>query len=229
MMIAVFVAMRGELCGLPKKCKLTKKSAKDLLIYEGNYGSIELILVKTGVGATAAKRATTIVIERYSPQLILSVGTAGAVNEKLDLGDLIVCEQVFCQDQKLPPISSAPTYFQLALTKGKGAVHRGNALTVNRVVVLLKDKKQISQSSTVDIVEMESYCIGQVATTHNVPFLTVRVVSDTATERIADYNHPAKLLYNPIEWWRIGRSIFHGRQALKSLESFILSFLEAVQ
>lgn len=226
-MIIVFAAMQCEFCSLPKRLKMSRKNdCSGFTVFEGGCGDAELILVRMGVGAVAAQRAVTAVLERYSPQFVLSIGLAGAVINEFALGDLVVCEKVFYQD--FQPISSDPTFAQLAFKGGKVSICSNNSLTVDQVVVTPQAKRRIAKLFSVGVIEMESYLIGKIAARHKLPFLVVRVVSDTVNERIADFNHPLKMLCTPTEWWRLGRSFLHGRKALKSLDLFLLPFLEEV-
>ena len=221
-MIVVFAAMKPELVSLPKKLGLKKKVHPGGISVFGGEG--EFILAITGIGR-AAKGAAEIIIRHYSPKLALSVGLTGGLVNNFSIGDIVIGRKIFYSHNKSVMCSHVPSSHAFNM----GTVRYGNIFTADKVLVQPEKKKQILRKFDVDIVDMESYHIARLAQTADIPFLAVKAISDLSNERIADFNHPLKMVYNPAEWWRLGRSLIHGQQALKSLECFLLPFLEKIK
>lgn len=58
--------------------------------WEGDLGPRRLVLSRTGVGMVNAAAATTILIREYRPELIVNQGTAGAMSDELEIGDIVI-------------------------------------------------------------------------------------------------------------------------------------------
>ncbi|MBZ7996848.1 5'-methylthioadenosine/S-adenosylhomocysteine nucleosidase [Campylobacter canadensis] len=65
------------------------------LFYTGKIGSSEVIVSRTLVGMVNAASATTIGILNFKPDIIINQGTAGAHNQKLNTGDIVIGEKIY--------------------------------------------------------------------------------------------------------------------------------------
>lgn len=55
-------------------------------------------MLKSGIGKVNAAMSTTILIERYHPDLIINTGSAGGLNPELNVGDLVISDDVCHHD-----------------------------------------------------------------------------------------------------------------------------------
>jgi adenosylhomocysteine nucleosidase len=102
------------------------------------------------------------------PSAIVSVGLCGALTADLRAGDIVV-DTAACQPRNTPPHKS------------------GKVVSQDRVAVTPAEKRQLAQHGIA--VEMESAAVRQVAGQHNIPFYSVKVVSDLADEQLPlDFN-----------------------------------------
>lgn len=67
-------------------------------IYEYSDSKNTYYFTNSGIGKINAAITTTLLIERYAPDLILSVGTSGGINSKLSIGDLVVADKMVFHD-----------------------------------------------------------------------------------------------------------------------------------
>ena len=78
-----------------REIKKIMQEIKEQKIYELNFitGKInnkEIILVEAGVGKVNAARTTQILIDNFELEAIINVGSAGAVNNELSIGDIVI-------------------------------------------------------------------------------------------------------------------------------------------
>ncbi len=93
-LIGIIAAMEEEAKEIKKTMQEYGK-IEEIHYYEKQFlkGKIEnknCVLVKSGVGKVNAARTTQLLIDYFSVDAIINVGSAGALNEKLDYGDIIV-------------------------------------------------------------------------------------------------------------------------------------------
>jgi len=88
-------ALQSEIDLLLKSLVLhTKREIGGFSFYECDSGGIPVVISKTKMGEVCAAIATTLAIEAYDPVWILNQGTAGAFEEALHTGDVVIGEQV---------------------------------------------------------------------------------------------------------------------------------------
>ncbi|MFI3307138.1 MAG: 5'-methylthioadenosine/adenosylhomocysteine nucleosidase [Mycoplasmatota bacterium] len=97
--IGIIIAMEEELNEIQKVVE-NKETIKiyDLEFIKGTINNTNCIMVKCGVGKVNAGRVTQILIDKFSPLYILNLGTAGAINESLNIGDVIIAHKVVQHD-----------------------------------------------------------------------------------------------------------------------------------
>ena len=128
-----------------------------------------------------------------------SSGAAGAAAPGLKLGDVVIIEQILrkegpIHDTKRTGVSSTfcchaglnTAAQQVLLQAGLNPVF-GNCLTAERFIHLKEKKAWIHKTFNVSVIEMESAAMVAVLSAAGVPFINVRVISDTAEKSIIDY------------------------------------------
>src|SRR5690242_7563454 len=85
--LAIVAALEREVRPLVRHCQVRKKehAGREFRFYENR----EAVLVCGGIGPEAARRAAEAVIVLYSPDLLYSVGYAGALDPTLKVGDVL--------------------------------------------------------------------------------------------------------------------------------------------
>lgn len=174
-------------------------------LYEGFISGEKCVVTWTGVGKVYAAMTVQYVIDTYSPDLLFFIGIAGAVSEDLKIGDMVVAEDCVFYDIDITEYGFAPgelpgpqngesvRFFPVAqslVEKARGYEHEGSAVIIGRICTgdsFITDKLKAENHRTADFihnleccaVEMEGASAAQVCYENEIPFLLVRIISDT--------------------------------------------------
>ncbi|MCM3111334.1 5'-methylthioadenosine/S-adenosylhomocysteine nucleosidase [Lederbergia lenta] len=167
--------------------------------FVGTLGNKEIILLRSGIGKVNAAMSTTILMERYQPDVVINTGSAGGYNPKLNVGDLVISTEVrhhdvdvtifgyeYGQVPQLPPAFIADQNLIDAAINAAlklkdiqavtGLIATGDSFMNDPVRVEFVREK----FTDLQAVEMEGAAIAQVAHQYSVPFVVIRSLSDIA-------------------------------------------------
>lgn len=161
-----------------------------LRITIGRLGRVRVAVVAGGVGATAARRATRLLIDGHSPGKIVAAGLCGGLDPTLDFGGIVLADSVTtvpsgpCAD---PPRVRAVGRIPNERVSGYSRpMHRGRIVSTDRVVATIEEKRRLHASTGAAAVDMESWWIAEEAAAGGIEPLVVRVVCDTAGDTIPE-------------------------------------------
>ncbi|WP_416413105.1 5'-methylthioadenosine/S-adenosylhomocysteine nucleosidase [Pantoea sp. App145] len=169
-------------------------------IYTGTLNGVEVALLKSGIGKTAAALGTTLLLQLCKPDVVINTGSAGGLAPTLKVGDIVVSDEVryhdadvtafgyepgqmagcpaaFVADEKLTA-AAEQVIKQLDLNAVRGLVVSGDAF-INGAAPLARIRSTFPQAIAV---EMEATAIGHVCHQFKVPFVVVRAISDVADQ-----------------------------------------------
>lgn len=163
---------------------------------EGRMGRNEVVLWQCGIGKVNAAVGTMSLIQQHHPDCILSTGLAGGIDTKLQVMDVVVGSQtayhdVYCgmgnepgQVQGLPlRFPADPGMLRVATEVGQEGdlrVHYGLMCTGDQFITDRTRQAAIKAMYPDGLAcEMESAAIAQTCYLQKVPFLSIRVISDT--------------------------------------------------
>ena len=128
----------------------------------------------TGMGRRNASTKFSEMLDRVSPQRVLTCGFAGALNPELKIGDVVFDEDFDAGfGGELKKLGARPGKFHCSL----------------RVATSVAEKSELRRTTGADAVEMESAVIRTLCRERGIPSATLRVVSDTAREDLPlDFN-----------------------------------------
>lgn len=197
MKIGIIAAMEEESALLRSKienCETVEHYG--IQFYSGKIGKLEVVLLRSGIGKVASAISTTLLIDHFRPDQIINIGSAGALNPALDIGDVVIsdCAHYYDVDvtafgYEMGQMAQLPARFNadetlknLAETTVKaqnqaylvGAIVSGDSFVNSQT----KIKEIQSLFSNAIAVEMEAASIAQVCYQLNVPFVIVRAISD---------------------------------------------------
>ena len=213
--IGIVVAMEEEFEAIENIMKnIEVKQIKDLRFVVGKIRGEQCILVQSGVGKVNAARTTQVLIDNFKLDYIFNLGSAGAINESLEIGDILIGKHVVQHDFDITAFGHSKGY----ITGIGSYVECDNELiqefekTIQNIpeknyqiklgVVATGDifctdiamKNEIRANFNADIVDMECAAIAQVAYLNNLPFIVVRSVSDTPNgENASTFDENLKL------------------------------------
>jgi adenosylhomocysteine nucleosidase len=142
----------------------------------------DCLLVTTGMGSQRAADGTCALLAAINPHLLISFGIAGAVNDSLHIGDVVVAGSTWLLDMGLPgqpqplaSLSEAAWNAAAQVLQPDGArLVAGTAITTRRSQVIPQSLEKIAHP----ILEMETAGIAEVAARMGIPLVSIRSVSD---------------------------------------------------
>lgn len=172
------------------------------------------ILVKCGLGKVNAARTTQIMLDKFEIQYVLNLGSGGAINPLLNIGDVVIGKQVVQHDFDITAFGHSKGYIT-----GVGnyvMCDRGLVNEFERLINGLSDrmynikigviatgdifitdigmKDKIHAKFDADVVDMECAAIAQTCYLDDVPFIVVRSISDTPDgKNAAEFDDNLKL------------------------------------
>jgi adenosylhomocysteine nucleosidase len=171
---AIVVALPWEATPLAKHLGLRRSDVLDgVTRYRGREG--RLLLIQAGMGSEGVARALT-ALDKPSP--LLSAGFCGGSSPAAGLGDIVIGSQVVGKAGSFP---ADPHLLDTASHAFKALgcpFHVGPILTVDEVITSA-DRMQGRAEPEILAVDMESAHLAEAAQRQGIPFLAIRVVSDT--------------------------------------------------
>jgi len=167
--------------------------------YQGELNNKQVVLTKSGIGKVAAAIATTLLLEKFSPDTIINTGSAGGYDKALNVGDIVISTEVRFHDvdvtafgYEIGQMAQLPAAFSAQKELIDIAEQAAQVLTPLKTITGLictgdtfmadPDKAQIALNNfpTMAACEMEAAAIAQVCYQFNVPFIIIRSLSDIA-------------------------------------------------
>ena len=142
----------------------------------------ECLLATSGMGLKRAVDATRALLAGSSPQLLVSFGIAGAVNDDLNVGDVVVSGKTCLLDKGRPgKFQSLAALSEAAWKAANQILQPDSARLVPGIAITTRGSQVILQQlgeMTHPVLEMETAGIAQVAAEMGIPLLSIRSVSD---------------------------------------------------
>jgi len=142
----------------------------------------EIWLVETGVGLKRAIMTTRAAIDWLRPIAVIGLGLAGAVSAELNDGELVVPETVAWISNPELRISASPELTKFASSINDPQITFlpvANTMTVPRLFYR-NDKLRLSRRvKDCAVLDMESYGLGWVCKSEEIPFMILRSISDS--------------------------------------------------
>jgi adenosylhomocysteine nucleosidase len=177
-----------------------------------------IVLVCGGIGAVPARRAAQAVIALFAPEVVYSVGFAGALDPQLKVGDVIRPRRVI----------NAGDGSSVSLNEGDGV------LVSFASVAGPEQKKKLRDSFGAQAVDMEAASVLRAAEAHSIRFAAIKAISDESdvdfpeTERFVDsdgrfseMNFALFAAFRPWLWRSVWRLAKNSNRATRSLCSHL--------
>lgn len=163
--------------------------------YICTYGDKLIISACCGIAKVNAALCTQIMIDKFEVDAIINTGVAGGMNTKVKVCDIVVSDAVCPHDLELRFLENYPPYHSMFEADEKliNAVcqvcaeknivnHVGKIVSGEAFVSDNKLKQDICDRLSPLAVDMETAAVGQCAYRNNVPFVSVRCISDNADD-----------------------------------------------
>lgn len=193
MIIGIIGAFDEEIEKFIEIFKLEKDTSTNRDIYIGYFNDKKLIVCRSGIGKVNSSAMTQYIIDRYNVSLIINSGCAGSLLSKVKIMDVILSSYVTYHDFN-------PTRIMEFSTPGNGKIGASTSL-INKAEEALKRlevtnyyiapiasgdcfvtdsvmRDDIYTRTGAYAVDMESGSIGHICSLNNIPFLSLRTISD---------------------------------------------------
>lgn len=105
MKIGILGAINEEIILLKNAMNIAKEvSMAGRTFYIGTINGIETVLVLAKIGKVAAAITTSVLINNFNVDAVVFTGVAGAVDEELNIGDIVVSDNLVQHDMDASPI-----------------------------------------------------------------------------------------------------------------------------
>ncbi len=198
--IGIIAAMYEEM----KEIEILMNNIKEVSIYElkfleGKLSNKDVVLVEAGIGKVNAARVTQILIDKFNVEAIINIGSAGALNNELNIGDIVIGEKLVQHDFDITAFNHPKGYIsnigvemhsdKALVSKIKKATEemKANGEKIKIGIIAsgdifcteIKMKDKIRKKFGADAVEMEGAAIAQVCKLCDIPFIIIRGISDS--------------------------------------------------
>lgn len=194
--IGIIFAMREELNSLLKYLKIEKEyNIFDLKFYEGRLGNNYCILTESGIGKVNSTRCTQILIDNMNIDMIINIGVAGGISNKIKVCDIIIGEKLVQHDFDITAFNHEKGYIpnvgvyvesdKKLINIAKECTNNKNYNVVSGIIasgdIFCKEtwmSEKINTKFNALCVEMEGASIAQTCYLSNIPFIVIRSISD---------------------------------------------------
>ncbi len=191
MRIGIVCAAESELEPFFNLINFDRKEVKSMLTFNiGKMGKHEIVALYCGVGKVNAAIATQSLAISYQADIIINAGTAGGISSEVELFDTVVSTETACHDMDENIYMAYHPYCKSIYFKADerlvelsrqipGNIHWGRMVTGD-VFVADEGRQAIIEKFNPLSVDMESGSVAQVCYVNNIPFLSIRSITDTA-------------------------------------------------
>ncbi len=204
MTIAIIVAMRKELdLLLPQLEERQQQTIDGTEFHVGQMGKNNVVAMQCGIGKVNAAVGALTLINHFAPELVINTGVAGGASKKVHVMDLVVGARVAYHDVWCGPesiygaVNGLPLYYEapsrvIGMIPQRDDIHVGLICSGDQFIDTIEAVERI-QGHFPDAlaVDMESGAIAQVCHLRGVPFLSMRVISDSpgaSSDNTTQYN-----------------------------------------
>ena len=186
-----------EIQNIMKNCD--EKRIKEISFITGKIEGQNCVIVQSGIGKVNSARVTQMMIDNFDIEYIMNLGSAGALNPMLKIGDIVIGDELVQHDFDITAFGHAKGYItgvgdrvysdKYLIEKFENAIENledrdyeiktGTIASGDVFCTEIEMKNQIYANFKADCVEMEGAAIAQVSYLNNIPFIVIRSISDT--------------------------------------------------
>lgn len=179
-----------------------------LTFYKGEWYGHSIVFCKSGVGKVNAALTTQLLIDRYQVESLIFTGVAGAIDESLNIGDVVISSE--CQEHDIDatsygvprgiiPMYDGPSIFPASkklieevnnaansLDEFQGKVLVGKIVSGDKFVANKDEVDELRELFQASCVEMEGAAVAHVANVNQIPYIIIRSISDKANGEAAE-------------------------------------------
>ena len=211
MKTGIIGAMASEVALLKEKMtgtQVTKVAGMEFCA--GKLGDADAVVVQCGIGKVNAGMCVQILADRFGVDRVINTGVAGSLDDRLDVGDLLVSTDCIWHDFDVTPLGyeagqvpgidvlsftadaqmRADVVAAAAVAAPDIKVLEGRVVSGDQFISTDEQKERLTGQFHGNCCEMEGTAIAQAAYLNGLPFVVVRAMSDKpgAADQVVDYN-----------------------------------------
>lgn len=199
-LVGIICAMELELQGLLDIIETESTMEKSgTTFYKGKIENTDVVIVQCGIGKVSSAICTQMLIDFYSPSVIINSGVAGALSTDVTVGDIVIATAAVQHDfdctafgdpkgtlellgKRMVEIPAdeelSVKLFETAKKLGDTNAFRGLIATGDKFVSDSDERLAIGKEFSALACEMEGGAMAQVCYRAQVPFAILRSISD---------------------------------------------------
>lgn len=188
MKIGIIVAMQKEqalILPLLTDAKTVEHNA--ITYHTGWIGNNEVAVMQCGIGKVNAAIGTITLVDAFAPDLVINTGVAAGAGDEVAVMDIVVADRLvhhdfWCIGEEWGHVPGCPHFFAAVkpeIKDGEGVKH--GLIASGELFISSKSEVDAIREHFPDVmaVDMESAAIAQACDRRGVPFMCMRVISDT--------------------------------------------------
>lgn len=167
--------------------------------FSGQLDGAEVVLLKSGIGKVNAAIGTTLLLQQFAPDCVINTGSAGGFDAALDVGDVVISDEVRHHDVdvtvfgyepgQVPGLPAAFTADPLLARMAEECIAQMPHVHTVRGLIATGDSfmscpERVARTRllfpSMKAVEMEAAAIAQACHQFDTPFIIIRALSDIA-------------------------------------------------
>lgn len=141
------------------------------------------------IGTTPATLATSLIVEKLNPALILVAGAAGGCSRSTKVGDILIIDRAYHHDRRIPlpefeDYAIGPEHLLCSQRLAEAFRARVGRISTGNALDTLPPELDFFKTHDITVKDMETASITWTANLSDVPVVAVRAITD-------HYDHPA--------------------------------------
>lgn len=190
MKIGIIVAMSKELAMiLPLLSEKTVETRGAVTLHCGRIGGNDIAVMQCGIGKVNAAIGAVSLIDAFSPDLVINTGVAAGAGDDVSVMDIVVADSLahhdfWCIGEEWGQVPGCPRLFPAKVPSIAGSGVQGiktGLIASGELFISRKEEIDTIRSHFPEVkaVDMESAAIAQACCLRGVPFMCLRVISDS--------------------------------------------------
>lgn len=237
-MLAILAAFDHEIANVRKKIDRDAEIfLKPGYIEHGHLGSLEVVLVRSGMGTQAMSKAIEHAMRYYSITSMLVIGYAGGTQPQLHLGDVVIPERIVdAETREVYEISNPLVDVAIRACEHLHIhCHRGTSVGVATTIESPQEKAYLGTEFEANSIEMEGVVPARIAQERGIPMAMVRAIVDPLDMALPSFPDPivargvvrpglllAYLLQNPMQILKMPKLHYAATRARESITEVCL-------
>lgn len=158
--------------------------------YRTEFRGKDIVFFRSGIRKINASAAAQYMIDKFSLEKLIVIGTCTSSNEELNYGDIIIPSKVIDYDyiiRELEEEIDEELYLEPIQISMSNEYYDGVLGTSDKALVLWSDYTFLA-SNNIDASDLESYAVLKICKTNNVECIIIKGVTDKPMRSMDGYN-----------------------------------------